>query len=58
MDPQAALNELIRQALAMTDPDAVSDLADALVSWHEKGGFLPDLNIALNAAVQRRRDMR
>lgn len=57
MDPQVTLNELIREALAMQDPDAVSDLAYALVEWHAKGGFLPDLKTALDLVIQRRKDM-
>jgi hypothetical protein len=57
MDPQATLNELIKAALAMQDPDAVSDLAYALVEWHAAGGFVPDLKTALDAALNRRKVM-
>jgi hypothetical protein len=57
MDPQACLNELIRLALCTSWDDDVNELAVALVDWHAKGGFLPDLKVALDAAIERRREM-
>jgi hypothetical protein len=58
MDPQAALNELIQISLSTyPDPDRLNELADALIGWHVKGGFLPDLTVALDAALRRRREM-
>jgi hypothetical protein len=57
MDPQTTLNELIKAALAGQDYEAISDLAYALVDWHNKGGFVPDLKQALDASVERRRAM-
>jgi hypothetical protein len=56
MDPQACLNELIRAALA-SDDDEVADLAAALVTWHERGGFEPSLNQSLNLAIAGRKMM-
>jgi hypothetical protein len=58
MDPQACLNELFRVVLLLdADPDEARELLTNLVEWHEKGGFLPDLKVALDTVLQRRREM-
>jgi hypothetical protein len=58
MDPQACLNELIRRCLSPDpEPDVLNEYADALVNWHAQGGFLPDLKVALDAVLERRRQM-
>lgn len=40
MDPNATLGELDK-AMSCGDRPRVAELADALVGWIEKGGFLP-----------------
>jgi hypothetical protein len=52
MDPQAALTRLIESALESDDPN-LSDTAHGLISWHARGGFLPDLKLALDRAVEK-----
>jgi hypothetical protein len=51
MDPQATLNNLFESILdSKASADDVYDYLVALLDWRVKGGFLPDLETALNHA--------
>ena len=45
MDPQATLFDIL-DAIKRNDRQQVSELLEALSSWIERGGFLPDLRVA------------
>jgi hypothetical protein len=59
MDPQACLNEIFRLLLS-AEEDAAEEARYSLldlVEWHERGGFAPDVKVALDEILRRRRDM-
>ena len=59
MDPQATLNELFAYLLSADNDDEDShELALALVEWCERGGFVPDVGVAISRVINKRKETR